>query len=204
MVIATCFFFFGLMSCSPSPDNPSGSKQAGSNSSGSNSSGSKPTPVERVDPRSAPLFPSTTEASAPLFRTALLDGTTFDMQQTRGSVIIMNIWATWCAPCKKETPDLVSLYEAYREDGLMIVGVSVDEQGESVVVPFVEEYQVTYPIIIDRSGEVMDLYGPTMGIPTTYIIDREGHFRYFATGAVTKTELLSKIKPLLEEGNSNN
>ena len=154
---------------------------------------------ERVDPGSAPLFPSTNKALAPDFEVTLLDGSRFSLKDARGKVMIMNIWATWCAPCKKETPDLVELYETYASDGLVVFGVSVDEQGESVVMPFVEEYSVSYPIFIDRSGEVMDQYGPTMGIPTTYIIDRSGYFRYFATGAVTKRELISKIEPLLAE-----
>ena len=145
----------------------------------------KPEPVERLDPASAPLYPAQKKAQATDFEVELLSGETFRLSQQRGRVVLMNIWATWCAPCREETPDLVDLYGKYKDDGFVVLGVSVDEQGESVVRPFMEEYDVTYPMYIDTDGAVMNKYGPTMGIPTTYIIGRKGNLRYFAVGALT-------------------
>jgi peroxiredoxin len=156
-------------------------------------------PVNRLDPTSAPLYPAQKEAQATDFEVTLLSGETFRLSHQKGKVVLMNIWATWCAPCREETPELVDLYEKYKDEGYVTLGVSIDEQGESVVRPFMEEYDVTYPMYIDTDGTVMEKYGPTMGIPTTYIIGRKGNLRYFAVGAVTKKELEPRIKELLAE-----
>lgn len=169
----------------------------GCSSEGSGSS--EPTkPVERIDPASAALYPAENYAEAEDFEVSLLDGTSFRLSEQQGKVVVMNIWATWCAPCHEETPDLVELYTSYRDDGLEILGVSIDEQGESVVRPFMNDYDVNYPMVID-DGSIMDKYGPTMGIPTTYIIGKQGELRYFAVGAVTNKELEPRLKELLEE-----
>lgn len=155
-------------------------------------------PLERIDPYSTALYPARQKATATDFTVTLLDGETFRLSEQKGRVVLMNIWATWCGPCLDETPDLVELYEEYREQGLTILGVSIDEQGRSVVEPFMEKFDVTYPMFID-DGTVMEKYGPTMGIPTTYIIDKQGDLRYFAVGALTKKELEPRLKELLNE-----
>ncbi len=155
--------------------------------------------VERLDPASAPLRRAQKEAPATDFEVTLLSGEPFRLSDQKGKVVLMNIWATWCPPCRDETPDLVDLYEKYKDEGYLTLGVSIDEQGESVVRPFMEEFNVTYPMYIDTDGTVMEKYGPTMGIPTTYIIGREGNLRYFAVGALTNKELEPRIKELLAE-----
>lgn len=155
-------------------------------------------PLERIDPQSAPLYPAKQLAKANDFEMPLVTGESFRLSEHTGKVIIINLWATWCPPCHDETPDFVELYNQYKEDGLLILGVSIDEQGRSVVEPFMEKYEVNYPMIID-DGTVMDKYGPTMGMPTSYIIDKEGNLRYFAVGALTNKELEPKIQRLLSE-----
>lgn len=155
-------------------------------------------PIERLDPASAPLYPAKNYAEAENFEVTLIDGTPFQLSDQKGEVVLMNIWATWCAPCHEETPEFVDLYDRYHEKGLEIVGVSIDEQGESVVRPFMDDYDVNYPIVID-DGSIMDKYGPTMGIPTTYIIGKKGELRYFAVGAVTLKELEPRLQDLLDE-----
>jgi len=74
----------------------------------------------------------------------------------------------------------------------------MDEQGRSVVKPFMEKYNVTYPITIDRTGNITNKYGADMGIPTTYIIDAEGYLKYFSVGPLTKKELEPRIKEMLD------
>jgi peroxiredoxin len=155
--------------------------------------------IERLDPASAPLHAAQNEAPATDFEVTLLSGEPFRLSDQKGKVVLINIWATWCPPCREETPDLVDLYEKYKDEGYVTLGVSIDEQGESVVRPFIEEYDVTYPMYIDTDGTVMEKYGPTMGIPTTYIIGRQGNLRYFAVGALTNKELEPRIKELLAE-----
>lgn len=158
----------------------------------------KPTkPLEQLDPASAQLYPAQQEAKARDFEVTLIDGEKFSLSDHRGKVVLLNIWATWCAPCREETPDLEALYQKYKDDGFLVLGVSIDKQGESVVKPFMEEYGVSYPMVIDR-GTIMDKYGPTMGIPTTYIIGKEGNLQYFAVGALTNKELEPRLQKLLD------
>lgn len=156
-------------------------------------------PLEQLDPASAQLYPASREAKARDFEVTLIGGETFRLSDYQGKVVLLNIWATWCAPCREETPDLQELYEKYSDRGFVILGVSVDEQGESVVRPFIEEYDISYPVVIDKNDIIMDKYGPTMGIPTTYVINPKGNLQYFAVGAVTNNELEPRIKALLED-----
>lgn len=150
------------------------------------------------DPYSAPLHASSKETKLADFETKLLSGETFHLSDQQDKVVLLNIWATWCPPCEEETPDLVDLYEKYRDKGVVFLGISIDEQGASVVKPFVKKYDVTYPITID-DGSIMDKYGPLMGVPTTYIVDAKGNLRYFATGAVTKKEIEPRLEKLINE-----
>jgi peroxiredoxin len=167
-------------------------------SSDQKKSKSQPTkPLEQLDPASAQLYPAQRQAKARDFEVTLINGDSFALSDHRGQVVLLNIWATWCAPCREETPDLEALYQKYKDDGFLVLGVSIDKQGESVVKPFMEEYGVSYPMVIDR-GTIMDKYGPTMGIPTTYIIGREGNLQYFAVGALTNKELEPRLKRLLD------
>ncbi|MDZ7772643.1 MAG: TlpA disulfide reductase family protein [Balneolaceae bacterium] len=169
---------------------------------GSGSEGGRKTatePLERLDPNSVAIYPASRRAEAQDFTVTLLNGDSFQLSEQRGKVVVLNIWATWCAPCHTETPDLVDLYETYRDEGLVVLGVSLDDRGESVVRPFMEKYGVTYPIYIDRQDVVMDKYGPTMAVPTTYILGKKGEIRYFATGALTRKELEPRLRDLLQE-----
>ena len=150
------------------------------------------------DPYSAPLNAATKKSALADFETELINGESFRLSNQKGKVVLLNIWATWCPPCKEETPDLVDLYEKYQDKNIEFLGISIDEQGKSVVEPFMEEYGVSYPMTID-DGTIMDKYGPLMGVPTTYIVDQQGNLRYFATGAVSKKEIEPRLKKLLAE-----
>jgi len=169
----------------------------GCSSDSSNKAQRSSEPLPQLDPASAQLYPAQQEAKARDFEVTLMNGETFSLSDHQGEVVVLNIWATWCAPCLEEMPDFVDLYETYREQGLMVLGVSIDKRGEAAVQPFVDKLNVTYPIVIDR-GTIMDKYGPTMGIPTTYIIGREGNLQYFAVGALTKKELEPRLQDLLD------
>lgn len=155
-------------------------------------------PAEQLDPQSVPLYPAQKKAGAQDFSVDLISGEPFQLSNHKGEVVLLNIWATWCAPCIEEIPHFVDLYSTYKNKGLEILGVSVDKQGPGVVKPFIEKHKVNYPVVID-DGRIMDKYGPTMGIPTTYVIDKAGDLRYFAVGALTKKELEPRIQKLLAE-----
>lgn len=131
-------------------------------------------------------------AVAPDFELERLDGGSFRLSEQRGQVVVLNIWATWCTPCREEVPDLVSIQEVMRED-VVVVGVSVDEGDPAAVRSFAEAFDVNYPMVID-DGSVTDSYGPIGGIPTTYLVDRSGRLQLKASGMLT----IDQLTPVLE------
>lgn len=131
---------------------------------------------------------------APDFTLTRMNGESFTLSEHKGKVVVLNIWATWCGPCRKEIPDFVELQEEMRDDNVLFVGVSLDEKGWEVVRPFAKKYDVNYPLVVD-DGSVFDGYGPFRGIPMTFIINKKGQVEYVAPGMVTK----KIIKPILEK-----
>lgn len=126
--------------------------------------------------------------TAPPYQAVTLDGDSVSLSSLRGKVVLLNLWATWCAPCRHETPFLQDLYEARRDEGFEIVGVSMDtpDQVESIR-QFVDEYGVEYTILHDRTMRGMDLYR-VLGLPATFLVDREGTLRWMRYGPVGETD----------------
>ena len=122
--------------------------------------------------------------------------TTFD--QFHGKVTILNFWATWCGPCRKEIPDLDAIHTEYSGKGVMVLGVSVDRGPDVLdeVAAFVSNHKMSYPVVIDN-GELEQLFGNIRAIPTTFIIDREGKIVERFVGQRTKETFLEKIAPYL-------
>jgi len=102
-----------------------------------------------------------------------LDGRTDALGRYRGSVVVMNLWATWCPPCRQEMPDLQRLYRENKAKGVVVLGV---DQGESAQAAgaFVREHDVTFPILLDADQQYGRSYA-AIGLPTTVIVDRSGH-----------------------------
>ena len=121
---------------------------------------------------------------APRYAATTLAGDSASTATLAGKVVLLNIWATWCAPCRAEIPYLESLYEKHRADGLEIVGVSVDARGqESSIREFADEFRMTYPIWLDPDGRVQSLY-LALGVPSSYLIDRAGVLRWRRLGTI--------------------
>ena len=138
-------------------------------------------------------------APVPGYAAATLEGDTVSLSSLQGEVVLLNLWATWCAPCRKETPFLQQLFEEHREDGLRLVGVSLDTSAAAEQVEtFVKEYGVTYTILHDSEMRAMDLY-QVLGLPATFLIDREGILRWMRYGPVGETdqEFLSELEDAL-------
>ena len=110
---------------------------------------------------------------APGFTARNLKGHRVQLADHRGQVVILNLWATWCGPCRVEMPGLENLYRRYRSEGLEILAVSLDKGDAGKVQKFTDEYQLSFPILLDTDGEVEGLYN-TFTIPTTYVIDKHG------------------------------
>ncbi len=99
----------------------------------------------------------------------------------RGKVVFLNFWATWCPPCKEEMPALERLHRRFGPKGLAVLAISTDPDGASVVVPFVKQNALTFPVALDPRGEVTALYG-VRALPATIIIDRQGNLALIALG----------------------
>jgi peroxiredoxin len=126
-----------------------------------------------------------------------MNGHDVTMSSYRGKVILLDFWATWCGPCKIEIPWFVEFQERYRDQGFVVLGISVDDPVDSLQV-FAREYSVNYPLLVGRDREeVQDAYGPMWGIPTTFLISREGLICRKPMGLVPKERVENEIQALL-------
>ncbi len=146
---------------------------------------------------------------APDFVLATLDGGELRLSDRRGQAVVLNFWATWCAPCRKEIPQLVAAYDRYRQQGLVVVGVNLQEN-KGIVRNFAKDFGMEFPVAIDRDGRVGDRYR-LLGLPTTFFIDGTGVVRSVFTGpfleeqrgtrvqgAIGESDLEKRIKEILE------
>ena len=131
---------------------------------------------------------------APNFSLETRAGNTFTLQDHEGKVVVLNIWATWCGPCRKEIPDFMDLYKEMKDEGVMFAGVSVDENGWSDVRPYAKKMEINYPIMV-ADDSFSRKYGPFRAIPTTFIINKLGKVEYVGAGMLTK----EKLKPILQK-----
>jgi len=100
----------------------------------------------------------------------------------KGKVVLVNFWATWCPPCREETPSLVALYERFKDQGLVVLGISVDRDDRAVR-EFVQRYGVSYPVLRDPDASTSHAWG-VFKYPETFIVDRNGIVRHHLIGAV--------------------
>ncbi len=115
----------------------------------------------------------------------------------KGKVIVLDFWATWCGPCKIEIPGFVDLQNRYGNDGLQVIGVSVDDTLEQLK-PYVSTMKMNYPVLQGLGhDEVQDAFGPIWGIPVTIVISRDGRICAKHTGMSSKESFEKQIKSLL-------
>lgn len=119
----------------------------------------------------------------PAYTAQWLDGKPFDLAAERGHVVFLNVWATWCGPCRSEMPFLQSLQDQYASRGLKVIGVSVDESGTAAVSAFLASQKIRYPSAIDPEGHVANILQTTV-LPTSVLIDRTGHIAWRDSGAM--------------------
>ncbi len=121
----------------------------------------------------------------------------FDSATLRGKVVLVNFWATWCPPCRKEIPSLLKLQEKYRDKGFAVVGVSMDEGGSTLVGKFLAKQKVSYPVIIG-DAELARGFGGVIGVPATFLVDRQGELIRRYDGFASEDELQEEIEKLLK------
>jgi len=132
---------------------------------------------------------------APDFHLTTLKGEDVSLSDYKGEVVAVNLWATWCPPCRAELPGMNAVYDAYKEDGLVMLAVNGREE-ESLVADFINTEGFTFPVLLDPAGQVMSLYS-VYSFPTTYIIDRDGVIQHVQTGPISAQDFEMVIAPLL-------
>ena len=119
---------------------------------------------------------------APKFTLRNLRGNLEGLDDHAGKVIVVNFWATWCAPCVKEMPSFETLYRRFRSQGLTVLAVSLDKDGSSKVQDYVDKYKLSFPVLLDTEGVAEKLY-PSFTIPFTYVLDKQGRVAARIDGA---------------------
>jgi peroxiredoxin len=127
------------------------------------------------------------------------DGKDIRLSAYKGKVVLLDFWATWCAPCRMELPHFVELHDAYKGQGFSMIGVSVDQQGVEHVRNFAVQWKLKYPLAVDVTGEVNMAYGGIRSIPTSLLIGRDGGVREVFVGYRDKSVFEAAIKKALKE-----
>jgi thiol-disulfide isomerase/thioredoxin len=134
----------------------------------------------------------------PLPEIAFVDGAGRNMTLAdfRGRTVLLNVWATWCPPCREAIPELIAMKKKYGPRGFDIVGISMDENPARVVPPFVEHYGINYLVVV-ANAEVSSAFGGIYGLPTTFIVDRNGNIAQRYIGYVDAKVIARDVEALL-------
>lgn len=130
------------------------------------------------------------------FALNLFDGGTLSLSGLRGKPVVVNFWASWCPPCREEAATLEKTWRAYKDKGVVFVGVDIQDT-EAAARAYIEEFHVTYPNGPDRDGKITIDYGVS-GIPITFFINREGQIVNRWVGAITEPLLVAQVEALLK------
>ena len=137
-----------------------------------------------------------TEVSSRAIET--LDGEILTLEGLKGQVVLVNAWATWCAPCVLEMPGFQRVYEDYRDQGFTVLGISRDEGSPDLVRAFLKEKGITYPVAMAWQAS-LEGFGEIGGLPTSYLLGKDGNIKHRVEGLFTEPALRLAIKNLLEE-----
>ncbi|CAM3569994.1 redoxin domain-containing protein [Marinicrinis lubricantis] len=134
--------------------------------------------------------------SVPLFELESLDGTAMDLEQFRGHPVVINFWGTFCEPCVREMPLIQKYYEEYKDDGLVVIGVNLDEP-KLRVQKFAEQVGVSFPILLDPGSTIRKRYG-VVSYPTTFFIDADGILSSEKIGEMKELDMKSHLSRIMD------
>ena len=133
---------------------------------------------------------------APAWTLKNLEGQDVSFAQFKGKVVVIDFWATWCGPCRMEIPGYIELQKKYGKDGLVIIGISIDQNGAGSVKKFVNKNGMNYTIVMGDE-KVVEAFGGVEVIPTTFLIDREGRIIHQKSGVWAHAEYEALVKKAL-------
>lgn len=137
-------------------------------------------------------------AKAPDFNLKDQYGVVHSLENYKGKVIFLNFWATWCPPCKKEMPDVESIYKEYGENKKDVIILGINSEKENEVKKFLKDRGYTFPTVIDENSEVMRKYF-IQAFPTSFVIDKEGNVYGYVMGGLTKEQIKQVIEEVLKK-----
>ena len=140
---------------------------------------------------------STLQPGSPVpdFRLTALNGTAMHLAEHRGRVVVVNFFASWCAPCREEAADLEMVWRDYQPQGVQFYGIAYKD-AESKVQVFLDEFDITYPIAVEPGNQTARAYGVT-GVPETFVVDRDGLLVEHYIGSVSQAQLGAVLDSLL-------
>jgi thiol-disulfide isomerase/thioredoxin len=126
-----------------------------------------------------------------------MEGQPWSLKTSHGKILLVNFWATWCGPCREETPALVGIANRYRARNFEVIGVTLDEDPDEVVPAFLKEFRVNYPILVPSQNSALAAGIET--IPTSVLLDKQGRIARTYVGVVRETQLARDVETLLAE-----
>ena len=144
------------------------------------------------------VVPEGSRQTAPDFIIENLRGGDASLEDYKGSIVLLNFWATWCMPCRAEMPGMETLWHKYKDQGFVIVAISIDEGSKKRVEKFIEIFDLSFPVLLDPESKVNDLY-KVYNMPTSFLIDRNGKIisRIVGSDDWTSEEAIQLVETLL-------
>jgi len=142
--------------------------------------------------------PVQTDFPSPELTLTDLEGVTRSLSDYQGKVILVNLWATWCPPCKEEMPTLQAYHDKYQDRGFSIIAINDGDPAPDVI-QFVEEYQLTFPVWLDPTYIATEDAFKTMNLPSSFVIDRSGTVRLYWVGEINSKMLEKHVTPIIKE-----
>lgn len=142
--------------------------------------------------------PAAVNYAAPALELSDMGGALHSLEDYHGQVVLVNLWATWCPPCKAEMPTLEAYYQAHQADGFVTIAVN-DGDPEDSVTTFVQQYGLSFPVWLDPTYQATDHAFKTRNLPSSFVIDRTGNVRLRWVGEIDRTALEKYVTPLILE-----